>query len=376
MKKHYNIEFLRFVFSVLIVYFHILNSNIIPYVGENGVYLNLQQMCKFSSAVVECFLVMSGYFIFTSCRKSPVKSVICYALGRFFRLWPVFAFYTVFTMLLLGAPLTEDTLLDLAFLRCTGISLAYKGIIWYVAPFFWCSLLIYAILTLCKKPTAGIILTLVCYFSYVINLNYRNGSLGREVIWNFLSLGMLRVMAGLCLGVLIGMVLAELSAAYKPLSDAHRRICLYVFSALEAICCVLLFLIFLSRKIQIRNVFTIVIIFSILFVCFLKNAGIISRMLNKPWFGFFGKYTFSVYVMQQASFYILGRTFWKNTGFVCTYEIATILISLVFSVILGIGTYYLVEKPVYSRFLKWERNHGKITADVEQSVPVSFENPK
>ena len=49
--------------------------------------------------------------------------------------------------------------------------------------------------------------------------------------------------------------------------------------------------------------------------------------------------------MQQISFWILQKTLWK-TQIIENVSIC-ILISLIFSVILGVVTYYFIEKPGY-----------------------------
>ena len=60
--KYHNIEFLRFVFSIIIVYLHILHSNILPYIGMNNDYLVLRELSRNAAYIVECFFIISGYF--------------------------------------------------------------------------------------------------------------------------------------------------------------------------------------------------------------------------------------------------------------------------------------------------------------------------
>ena len=357
MKKHYNIEFLRFFFSILIVLYHLLHANIMPYVGEHAVYLKMQGMTEWSSLMVECFLIMGGYFLYVSYERAPEKPFMEYAVNRFVRLWPVFAFYTLCT-LLLGGKISEDTLLDLAFLRCTGISLSYKGIIWYIAPFFWSSLLIFAILKYCRHGVSGILIALICYFGYAINLNNTDGKLGRYVVYGFLSLGFLRVLAGMCLGCLIGMAV---SSSRGILSHSRTPFRCFVVSCAEIGSFLALLLLFLTNAFQVKNAFSGIILFSILFLCFLSEEGILSRLLNRRIFAWFGKYAYAIYVMQQVSFYILARTFWKNTSFLCEHVVSTILISLAFCVLVGFVTYHLIEKPAVTLFKKWEsRNQAAV----------------
>ena len=359
MKKHYNIEFLRFAFSVIIVYFHILHSNIMPYTDGHGTYIDLQQMCRMAYTLVEAFLIIGGYFIYTSWVKTPNKPFAEFALHRFFRIWPVFAFYMICFTLMKG-DITENTLLDVALLRATGLSLTFTEIVWYVAPFFWSSLLMFAILKTAKKQSAGLIIALISYFGYLINLNYMDGGAGAAVIWNSISLAMLRVMAGLGIGILIGMAMSELSAVYQIETPPRGRLAVFLFSLTEAICGGLLLCIVLFRRPHINNIFSVVVIFSVLFVCFINHLGIFSRLLNKPIFACMGRYSYSIYVMQQISFDIMEETIWQNTDLICNYELITILLSVAFSVFVGVVTYYLVERPTYSFFKKWEMDHKRV----------------
>ena len=66
MKKYYNIEFFRFIFAVIIVYYHITHSAIMGYVGDNAVFLNMQTYSSLASAIVEYYLIISGFFLYIS----------------------------------------------------------------------------------------------------------------------------------------------------------------------------------------------------------------------------------------------------------------------------------------------------------------------
>lgn len=54
--KYHNIEFLRFTFAVIIVYFYILNSNIIKFSGNNSDYQILANLSGKAGYIIECFL--------------------------------------------------------------------------------------------------------------------------------------------------------------------------------------------------------------------------------------------------------------------------------------------------------------------------------
>ena len=57
MQKHHNIEFLRIAFSIIIVYFNILHSNIMKYINGNIDYIMLARLSDNAGWIVECFLL-------------------------------------------------------------------------------------------------------------------------------------------------------------------------------------------------------------------------------------------------------------------------------------------------------------------------------
>lgn len=351
MKKRYYIEGIRFIFALIIVYYHITHSNIIPYAGENSVYSDFASVSGWAGAAVEGFLIISGYFLYHSYVRNREKLFVEFMVEKIVRLWPVFAVYTFLAVIFLGEGL-QDCILDLAFLRCTGISLNYTGIIWYVAPFFWSTLFLYAILKCFGKGMSTFILALITYLGYVINLNNSNGGLGRKIVYSFLSLGMLRVLCGICLGCLIAIMLEAFKNCYgqKRKSIALTIIC----SVVEVACFGMLILLFVNRRLPVNNVFVVVVLFSVLFICLLSERGVLSWVLNQPFWEKLGRYTYSIYVMQQLAFFVLGKTLWSNTAFIQEHVLLTLLISTGVCVLMGIIIYHAVEKPAVMLYKRWK----------------------
>lgn len=254
------LDSLKFIFSVIIVYYHLLHSNMKGCIGNTETYKTLSVACNGSGLIVECFLVMAGFFIyrtFISGRQDLAK----FTISRIVRLWPVFAFYVLCTWALQSYSL-ENIILDLSFLRCTGISLEYKGIIWYIPPFFWCSILLYAILRLFQKEKALFIIAILTYLAYCFNLNTLKGGVGRHVVYTWLSLGMLRVLGGLGIGIMIAAGKEYFcKAEATPTCSRCRAIC---FTLIELVCLTLLTHQFLIGR-MFSNAMTTVIVFVILF---------------------------------------------------------------------------------------------------------------
>lgn len=227
------------------------------------------------------------------------------------------------------------------FLQCIGLSLDYKGINWYISPLFWTLIFYYAVFKNFDNKKAYVVFGGICYFSYLTNISFCNGGFGRETVWGIVNLGLTNALANIGLGIFIG---KTLDVTEKVKISFNSKFMSLTISLLE-ICCILFLVRYFLLGLEYKNAFIVVIVFSILFVCFIKKRGLISNLLNMKIFSELGKYAYSIYVMQQISFNILQRTLWKTT--IVNDTVICILISLIFSVFLGLFTYHTIEKPSY-----------------------------
>lgn len=355
MKKQlYHVDALRFLFSAIIVYFHVLHDNIMPFTGDVKLYSVLQEWSDEAGMIVECFLIMGGYFLYQSYRRAPDKPFSEFALDRFFRLWPVFAVNAVLSVIFLHESV-YDAVFDLLFFRTTGISLVEKGIIWYVSPFFWCSLLIFALLKYLDPRKRTLILSVLVYFCYAVIINNMNGRMGRIIVYGFLSLGMCRAFAGIGLGVLLATALEKVHESFGERRSATVGSTAFCTVAEMGL---LVFLLgyFLFGLETYQNSLIVVVAFSALFLCMLRGDGLLSRLINRPFLGFWGRFGYSIYVPQQFVFFLLKRTLWRQNAFVQGHAIWCLLLSTLLSVLFGIGMYYLVERPSVKLYQGWKRS--------------------
>ncbi len=352
LSRYSNIDFIRFIFSVIIVYFHILHANILPYTNGQNLYVDLQTMTQGAGRIVEGFLLMAGFFLYQSYQKHRTKSFFEFTLDKLARLWPVYAFSVLLSIFFYKSS-PESIILDLCFLRCTGISMDYKGITWYIGPFFWSCLIIFAVLKYFDSRKTPILLATMAYLGYCVNLNSTHGGLGRETIFSFLSLGMLRILSGLCVGCLLAIFLKSCKKYYIP-KHANLRTTVIIISIIELVTLGILLSYFLIGKPQFNNAFATIIIFIAYFTCALNNTGLISKLTNHKFFSFMGKYAYAIYVMQQSSFFILSKTLWTKCEFLYAHTYRALVISIIFSVLLGIAVYHLIEQPAIKVYKKWK----------------------
>lgn len=345
-KKYYNIEFLRFIFAVSIVYFHLLHSAMMPYTGNSTVYQILAEQAKYTKYIVECFFIISGYFLYQSIRNHPERSTVEFLTARISRLWPVLACSIILSVFVNGKSLYAS-LVDLFFLQSSGFATDWKGLNWYVSAFFLAELF-YFMLHKCFRNSSvmNLLTCLLVYFGYAVNINTMNGGFGRQMVYGVINLGLARAVAGIGLGYLLADGYRVIKEKYRTTKEKIPATKVFAIISIIEVCtfCILLADFFAGRKAY-RNQFIVVILFSVFLVCLLTRKGIFSKITDNKIAGFPGKYAYSVYVMQEVSFGVLQKTFWKDTYFLEHYPAAAILISVVITFALGVVTYYLVEKP-------------------------------
>ena len=354
MRRYHNIDALRLAFSLTIVYYHILHANIMEFVPEDSIYQTLQRLSDNAGLVVECFFVLSGYFLFVTISRES-DSFWGFTVKRIFRLGSVLWFSLVLSVAFFHQKLIP-AIYNALFLQCIGISSEYRGINWYISPLFWAGLFYFALLQCVERKKANLLIAVVVYFSYVANISALNGGFGRETVFGIVNLGMARALAGVGLGYLLGVCLERFSHI-RWKGARGRRLgpcinCLF-FTVIELLAGVFLLKFFLLGG-QYQNKFIVVIVFVGLLISFLGKYGVISRLLDRRIFSLLGRYAYSIYVMQQISFYLLQRTLWKTE--LVSYEGPCILISLACAAAMGIAVYHLIECPGMELYHRIKKN--------------------
>lgn len=347
-KKYYNIEFLRFAFAICIVYFHLLHSFMMDYTGNADLYLWLAQQSKYAKYIVECFFIISGYFLYHTIQKHPDMTTQSFVIKRVIRLWPVLACSIIISAVFFGKSVYAS-FVDLLFLQSSGLATDWQGLNWYVSAFFVVEIF-YFVLYKCFRNSSKmkLLICMLIYFGYEININAMDGGFGRKMFHGIINLGMARAVAGIGLGYLFAIEWRTFTQNRKlknRIEKKQDRGSTWVISALEILILSMLLVDFFYSKKAYENQFIVVILFPVFLACLLTRKGIFSRLTDHKMIGLPGRYAYSIYVMQEVAFAILAKTFWKNTMFLKNYPVAAILVSIFLTVILGILTYHFVEKP-------------------------------
>lgn len=347
--KLYSVEFVRFIFAGIIVYYHILHSNIKGFADGMPIYQRLYDNCALAGSIVEAFFIISGYFLFKSFLHNPNISIKEFAYNKFARLWPMLALYLIIGFIFFHFNAYE-CFYNALFLQAVGVTPTVSGITWYVSPLFFSMIFLFALFKNFKnKNKFNLFLGVLVYFSYTALVNNCGIIFSRHNIYGFLSLSVLRAIAGLGAGYLIGVI----TESFKRLDYIKnykgnwftRAVAFLVVSAVELTSFYYMMRHFFDSQNSMKQEFFFVLLFVLFFLCLLSRKGIFTLLFNNKLFGFAGKYAYSIYIMQQISFYILQRIFWNNSAYVQNHFVRTLLISTAFSILFGIAAYYIVEKP-------------------------------
>ncbi|MCF0120326.1 MAG: acyltransferase [Oscillospiraceae bacterium] len=346
-RRNYAVDALRFIFSLEIIYFHILRDAIMSSVGDNAAYSVLAKLCK-NGGIVECFFIISGYFLYLTYAKKNC-SILKFSVSRVFRLAPVLWFYLIIYEVI-GRGNYGVALIDSVFLGCVGFRGGNPEVVWFVSPLFWGSILYYALFKTLGKKKSCILIAVITYFGYLVNLTARDYGFGRETVYGVISLGLFRGLAGLGLGILIAVTLEELQRIewkQPPVRFARLlKIARVAFATVIEAGCIIYLAAVVVLGFEIDNKFLTVIVFSALFISFIRLGGLISRLLNREIFSKLAKYTYSAYVVEYLAFITLRKTLWKTA--LINHAGLCIFVSVVLSFMAGVVVYYLVEKPCYN----------------------------
>lgn len=162
----------------------------------------------------------------------------------------------------------------------------------------------YCFLFCSLKRRAAILTTgIIAALGYTFLVNY-DCYFHRGTTYGIVSMGLVRALAGIGMGLLIGLFL-EHFARLQSTFFSNTRIRTLIFSAVEIGSAALLLKIFLFGG-YCQNKFNVILLFSVLFCCFVQRFGVLSMLCDSRIFFHLGKYSYSIYVVQQISFVILG----------------------------------------------------------------------
>lgn len=349
MKSYmYNIGFLRFLFAMMIVYYHLvqfLNS----YFNTHFYQRLVERSGVTGGAIVFAFFVMSGFFLYSyENKKDNFKK---FFFKKIIRLWPVM-FFSFVTIVFMGH---INPIVD--FLNCIFISSGI-GVIkadstnaatWFICVLFWLSLLFYYVINELSRNALTFLCAILTFFSFAALSHAESGYYSAIAFPPLiLTSGMLRGIGGMSIGILLGIFVKK-----NIDKNLIKNKFVVIFCTIAEILFMYIFIMLNSYKVCVfpDDIFY-VMLFVIIFILFIYNIGIFSRFLNIQLFRVLGNASFSIYVMHFPVIYFMRDYIWPNySGGFFLITVGCSLCALV-----GLLTYALIERPAYA-WLMQKCNH-------------------
>ncbi|MEI0489873.1 acyltransferase, partial [Brachyspira pulli] len=359
-----NINFLKIIFTIGIMYGHLLQFYLIGQFYNNAFYQKLYNYTSYSFGYMcEFFFIISGYFLLKDFNAYDINKFIT---KKILRLWPAFLFSIIILYILsrfsIGPWYDINVIPELFFLNFTvvyGLP-TINGVSWYITSLFWVSIFYFFVFKLFNEKSIYIVF-FITFFSYLILFNKVHLYNEPKVFNSFISFYLIRGFAGIGLGILFRYFIIVEESCNVNIKT--------LFLGLLEVILLYLIILFLSIK-KIDYSFPIsIVLFSILFYLFIKSMGIFSVILNKDKIiiPFLSKYIYTTYIMQWVSFQILNKFLYHNQDYGATkYSIFNIIISLVLCFFIGILTYhslYIIELIIRKIIFN---NRSKIKNILEQ----------
>ena len=352
LTKIRNIEALRFLFVLLVIACHI-NQGITSAFPDISIYQKFINNTSLSWLVVDFFFIISGFFLFIKTDFSI--NFIDFAKHKLKRLMP-----TILVVLLITAIVSWftqlpwhncDNLFIVLNLQNVGLTFGNGNIppSWYISSLFWAMCFYFYLYKSVNKNIFNLITACLTFFCYSFFVHVPKS-------WNVINyyyvinIGIVRAIAGIGAGYFISLLYKnEFNIINSTFSSLKSKI---IISSIELYAFIKIFYYLGFHCPSYDNFLYFVILFILLFITFLINKGIISKLFDNNLSVFIGKYTYSIFLIHY-----LIKDLWKqyicnnHTHFVYMHPIMNLVMLYIITILMGIFLYHFVEKP-FAKYLK------------------------
>lgn len=330
-----NLDFLRIVFTFVIIGYHFIRQ--LGFWNESGGY------------AVEFFFVLSGFLLVYT--FNPNISVLTFFKKKIIRFMPAIIVSGIAVSLWFGQ--FNSKLLNNIFLVPIAEQLPVL-VAWYINVLVWVSLLYFTLFKYLSRPIACLIIGILTFLAInamlASSLWLTNAHFGERGTFGYLiNGGLLRGLAGMGFGCLLAQALLN-----HPQTNTSNPKTTFCYTLAEI--CILGWLIgaMYIRQIYVGP-FALLIGFTVLIYLFVKKQGILSRILDKPYYSKIARYTLCIYLMQEVIVrqifpYLLHQSAYNHL--LRVHYILTSDVILFITTLVGIIVYYLIEKPITHYFNK------------------------
>lgn len=309
--KKYNseIDLAKFLFSIIIVLYH---SN--KLVAAEGF-----ELLPFGYTATDFFFMVSGYLMVKSSKRyeaAPLgKSTFDFVFNKIKSFYPYlfFAFVVAFVVRQFSFRLEKDfsvvtflkdsvlAINEVLLLHNTGIDFGkiYNGPTWYISAMIFSMAIIFPILLRFKEwfvNIGSLVIAVVCY-AFTSQEKGTLNSLG----WNgFTSMGILRAIAGLCLGCFLCALIDRVNSKEIVLKKKAKVLLWLAEAAMFALLLVIM-------QFEGENRYDYIAVILIFFICFIILSGLtgFKELLHEKLCSFLGKASLVIYFNHRVVIFFL-----------------------------------------------------------------------
>ena len=363
-----NLEFLRVVAALAIVWFHLFFKGkcslytLFPDVPLYHHTLNL--MTYNGQKAVDLFFILSGFFF--AFKLNTTYSLLEFIKKKIQRLYPVLIFVLLLSFIISLFGIVNFNFYDaiLTLLGLSGTTLMKTpgetnvGQFWYCSALLWVMGLYFYLLKTYNKKNVNLFIAVSVFVAYSIIVVGHSGRISNQayVAFYIFKISMLRAFGGIGLGYFIGEWYRNNINKIENLKiNIKQFLCITIF---EFMCLYFIINNLMLHKIHYKNDMIFIATFVAIIILFLCKKGFISKFFDNNIWASAGKYTYSIFMTHALIRNILANSLWiKYHEWIVCHSLLNIFITIILFITFGIFTYHFVEQPCADYF-KQSRGGG------------------
>ena len=333
LPKMMNVEFLRIVFTFVILFCHI-----------SGLF-NFFSSGRYG---VEFFFILTGFFFALTYDRCP--SICDFMKKKIIRFTPIIVFCSIVCGVFKPKIDFSTLSADWFFLGNTlFFGDSYTVATWYISVLFWITALYFYLLKTQRKETVYVIIAVLTFFGYAASMRFGWGRLpglgDKGNIGYMITQSLTRGLGGIGLGFFIALFYMNRKQdknLFKPWQYTVAEICFLIFP------CICMF----NKQLFPSSVMMLIICYTFLLYLFVVQKGYISRFFEKPVFTKISRYALAVYISHlPISIPILRSLKILPSSF--SYPLTGIAVYITSFCLVGFIVHHAVELPATRALKKW-----------------------
>ena len=313
IENYYNLDFLKILFTIVIILYHFIRK--MDFWCEGGYAFDL-------------FFIISGFLCVVTFDKN--LSVVDFIKKRYFS-FLTFLVLAILTLLPFKT-FSLSKILNNIFLTPVWNYDLFVLVAWYINVWLWLSLCLFYLQKTVKKEYINLIILLSVFVSICLMTAYNQWLVWPKI--GFLNGGWFIGIAGMGTGYLLSLIPRQ--NRIESLSKCLLYTLFESFFLCYTIGCMLIESWYISP-------YFIFVSSCILFFLFLQKKGALSQITNIPFFMKLRKFILPVYLLQQAPLELFYILFDENKSLFMSYPYLTIILTTIFVVGWGICGYYIIR---------------------------------